>query len=94
MLPHFPFINPFGTPEPFGTKQITRRLEGAVEMAIKAEKRNGADDKLDLTLLGMPGPFFSTNTFGEYNGRATSSQEAYCSNRSRARQQSLHSVGT
>jgi hypothetical protein len=31
-------------------------MEGAVEMAIKTETRNCVDGKLDLSLLGMPGP--------------------------------------
>lgn len=56
MTNHYTFINPFGTPEPFGMKQITRRMEGAVEMAIKTERRNGANSTLDLSLLGVPGP--------------------------------------
>ena len=53
---HFTFMNPFGTPEPHGTKHLTKRLERAVELAIRAERRNGDNDKLDLSLLGMPGP--------------------------------------
>jgi hypothetical protein len=51
----FTFINPLGTPEPHGTKHLTKRLEGAVETAIKVEIRNSPDGKLDLSLLGMPG---------------------------------------
>jgi hypothetical protein len=51
----FTFINPLGMPEPHGTKQLAKRLERAVESAIRVEKRNCPDGSLDLSLLGMPG---------------------------------------
>jgi hypothetical protein len=56
----FTFINPLGTPELHGTKQLAKRLERAVELAILVEKRNCPDGRLDLSLLGMPGPVSAT----------------------------------
>ena len=56
MSPQFTFMNPFGTPELHGTKHISKRIERIVESAIRVETRNGAGNKLDLSLLGMPGP--------------------------------------
>jgi hypothetical protein len=47
-------INPLGTPEPFGNKNLFKQLERTMETSINLERKNSGGT-INLTLLGMPG---------------------------------------
>jgi hypothetical protein len=47
-------INPLGTPEPFGNKNLFKQLERTMETSINLEQKNSGGT-INLTLLGMPG---------------------------------------